>query len=69
MKTVLVIDMPTIPENCMSCSIVCRRYQTEDTRPSLCPLRPLPEEMKEGFTHDFMVGWNACLDVITGETK
>lgn len=52
-KAIVVINDMDIPKNCMSCplieyhreySIVCRHYQTGDTRPSWCPLKPMPEK-------------------------
>lgn len=78
MKAVMVIDMPDIPKNCMSCpligyhreySIVCRHYQTGDARPSWCPLRPMPEQMSWGHSADYIYGYNDCLDEILGETE
>jgi hypothetical protein len=40
-----------------------------------CPLRPLPEEKKVNphkmslHEIDYAIGWNDCLDEITGETE
>lgn len=55
-KAILVLnDIHDIPKNCMSCplieyhheySIICRHYQTGDTRPTWCPLRPLPDKIE-----------------------
>lgn len=38
-----------------------------DEMPSWCPLKPLPEHMKEGFDRMFMAGWNSCLEAVTGD--
>ena len=79
MKAVLVIDMPDIPKNCMSCplieyhreySVICRHYQTGDTRPTWCPLRPLPKKLPPnelGNMSIYKSGWNDCLKEITGD--
>lgn len=42
-------------------------------KPDWCPLRPLPEKIEVGDVdniHNFnrAVGWNACLDEVTGES-
>lgn len=79
-KSVLVINTP---ENCGKCRFVnefwCRangrilsRY---DTFPIWCPLKPLPEKKEyivpignvESQKDIIAVGWNACIDEITGE--
>ena len=79
MKAILVIDIPKIPKNCMSCplieyhreySIVCRHYQTGDTRPSWCPLKPMPERKDTSnrkITYEELrerIGWNECVEEI-----
>ena len=72
MKAVLVIDMPN---NCGECKLIHLQGIGESIcdavdwskRPSWCPLRPLPNKLKE--TNDDAIGWNACLDEITGETE
>ena len=90
MKAILVLnDIHDIPKNCMSCplieyhheySIICRHYQTGDTRPTWCPLRPLPEKMPMRDEAEFYLvymngktkylgfneGYNACLEDILG---
>lgn len=50
-------------------------------RPSWCPLKPLPEKKElanylpfEDYSQqirlmDFVNGWNACIEEITGETE
>lgn len=83
MKAILVID--EMPKRCGECPCVndefefcradekirdCDRYKT----PTWCPLKPLPQK-KELFGKiplDKMaeyIGWNACIDEITGETE
>ena len=42
-------------------------------KPDWCPLRPLPEKIEVGDVdniHNFnrAVGWNTCLDEVTGES-
>ena len=50
---------------------ICDRYNI----PSWCPLRPLPEEKKANphkmslHEIDYAIGWNDCLDEITGDTE
>ena len=83
MKAILVIDMTDECPNCYLCeqrNVYClpvKRYvdDFENGKPSWCPLRPLPqlknisdrkityEELRE------RIGWNTCLDEITGETE
>ena len=81
MKAVLVIDIPDMPKNCMSCplieyhreySVICRHYQTGDTRPTWCPLIPLPQKVEMDLNEYYKGvadGWNDCIDTITGETE
>ena len=45
-------------------------------RPSWCPLRPLPKKLKLRIQREWItdydryeIGYNACLDDITGETE
>lgn len=48
---------------------------TMEGKPDWCPLRELPEKMKvcgkypqpDGIVPSYKIGWNACLDAITGE--
>ena len=52
-----------------------------ESKPDWCPLRPLPEKMKltgnyngeysktGSKTLGYKVGWNACINEITGEVK
>lgn len=52
----------------------CKGMMTDEevkTKPSWCPLRPLPEKMvveHRWFTEDYAEGFNACLKDILGET-
>ena len=44
MKAILVIDMP---KNCIECEIQCEHcYIGYEDRPSLCPLKPMPEKVE-----------------------
>lgn len=50
------------------------RIEDDSTKPSWCPLRPLPQRIEQGYpTDDYTIGkadgWNACLAEITGETE
>ena len=77
-KSVLVIDTPTRCEECE----VFNPYEGCPLTGSLggidddCPLRQLPEKKNfddiyriRRFNADERIGWNACLDEITGDTK
>lgn len=47
-------------------------FYTSDTKPSWCPLRPLPTRpdiIPVKNEKDYVFGWNDCLDAITGETE
>ena len=74
-KAVLVMDMPEV---CNFCKL---RYGTRCmaegshrierySKPSWCPLRPLPERRNASALNNefdwFDAGWNACLDAIEG---
>ena len=85
MKAILVID--EMPTGCIGCPCYyedrgkCQNTweEVEDdcTRPSLCPLRPLPERKDEGSVlkplpfevYMYRYGFNECLDEIVGETE
>lgn len=78
-KSVLVIDTP---EDCGKCKFISefwcramdgRRVPNNDVIPNWCPLNSFPEkfddekEWKLGdFEPLFKIGWNACIDAITG---
>lgn len=85
MKAILVIDeMPTGCIGCPcyyedrgKCQNTWEEIEDDCTRPSWCPLRPLPSKRHIPITKTFGTpfnvgkakGWNACLDAITGETN
>lgn len=60
------------------CRINCRDIKDISTKPDWCPLKPLPEKMKVtgiyngeyfkagGKPPSYKIGWNACIDEITG---
>ena len=60
------------------CRINCRDIKDVSTKPEWCPLKPLPEKMKvtgiynyvyleaEGKPSRYRLGWNDCIDAITG---
>ena len=72
-----------ILETCIYCPIVgkCVLGKEAETIPDWCPLKPLPEKMemigkynqeyfqKGGKMPSYKVGWNACIDEITGEEE
>ena len=71
MKTVLVVEL----EDDVNLDDVEIRYAVQDkyglpekAEVDGVKLRPLPEQMLWGHTSDFIEGYNACLDEITGET-
>ena len=75
MKAILVINMP---RDCLACPFlddICfpkRKFEKGfpfDERPKECPLKPLPQKMSWGHTSEYIDGYNACLDAITGETE
>lgn len=55
-----------------------RRVPNDDVIPNWCPLKPLPEKMKltgvynreyfqsNGKMPSYKIGWNDCIDKITG---
>jgi hypothetical protein len=58
------------------CRVNNRDITDLSIRPDWCPLKPLPEkfddekERKLGdFEPLFKIGWNNCIDAITGEVK
>lgn len=58
-----------------------KKRRSSDERPLWCPLKPIPKKIESGKIEDgtktnipipvehFAMGWNACLDAITGETE
>lgn len=84
MKAILVID--EMPTGCIGCPCYyedrgkCQNTweEVEDdcTRPSWCPLRPLPQKLKLRIQREWItdydryeIGYNACLDKIAGEAE
>lgn len=79
-KSVLVIDTPENCGKCKFISgFWCRamngrRVPNNDVIPNWCPLKPLPEKKEyivpidnvESQKDIIAVGWNACIDAITG---
>ena len=84
MKAILVIDkMPKDCRRCqLMVDKFCYGTPMDEVhdninindRPSWCPLRPLPgiKYISLNDKHDdliFQMGWNACIEEITGETE
>ena len=84
-KSVLVMETPENCRSCYLCGFTlnlqyCRAKQGSaiivDTsvKPDWCPLKPLSEKMDVGNINNIYnlnraVGWNACINEITGEVK
>ena len=78
-KAVLVIDTPNNCSECPCCDgIECgNKYkgyvdghlEWNSGRPSWCPLRPLPIKYGADIDEPYALGYNACIDAITGETE
>lgn len=61
-------------ENPLSEEYGCNVSDYEGTRPDECPLRELPEKKNVKDTETAtafatFIGWNACIDEITGEQE
>lgn len=81
-KSVLVMDTPENCGKCKFISgFWCRamngrRVPNNDVIPNWCPLKPLPERKEyivpidnvESQKDIIAVGWNACIDKITGKS-
>ena len=81
-KSVLVMETPEDCESCVLhggifhsfCKINCRYIEDLSAKPDWCPLKPLPEKKEyivpiknvESQKDIIAVGWNACIDKITG---
>lgn len=70
-KAVLVMDMPGKCMDCPCeyegrCEVKFGIYVSLNEKPSLCPLKPMPEK-KKGWLSDRGRGWNACIDAICGK--
>lgn len=73
MKAILIVD---IPKNCIQCEITCQENyirggsESYKERPSWCPLKPMPEPIKQhaiegdDVTEAYIDAWNACLEEI-----
>ena len=60
------------------CAVKSERIKDSMVKPDWCPLKPLPEKMKVtgiyngeyfragGKPPSYKIGWNACIDEITG---
>ncbi len=61
-------------ETCIYCPIAgkCVLDKEAETIPDWCPLKPLPEKLgcfhfeRSGKSPSYDIGWNACIDEITG---
>ena len=63
------------------CRITCKDIEDASVKPDWCPLKPLPDKMKltgvygreyfqsNGKMPSYKIGWNDCIDEITGEVK
>ena len=76
MKSILIIDTPNDCYDCPcyyeernKCEVIFKNVDDDIEKPSWCPLRPLPERMSWGHSMEWIDGYNACLDEITGETE
>ena len=82
-KSVLILDTPKDCGHCLLSDFVngdtclCRRTDRENNandKPKWCPLRPLPKK-HTARNHNYhndeeeYLGWNDCIDAITGETE
>ena len=83
-KSVLVMETPEDCESCVLhggifhsfCKINCRYIEDLSAKPDWCPLKPLPEKKEyivpiknvESQKDIIAVGWNACIDKITGKS-
>lgn len=71
-------NMSNCMETCIRCPIAgkCALNEEAESIPDWCPLKPLPEKFdgeksrKLGdFEPLFKIGWNGCIDEITGGVK
>jgi hypothetical protein len=70
-------------ETCIFCPVTgkCVLDKEAEVIPDWCPLKPLPEKMKvtgiyngeyfkaKGKPPSYKIGWNKCIDEITGKAK
>ena len=75
MKAVLVIDMPSVCDECRlhleSSGGQYRRFcvakneiSVGKKKPKWCPLKPLPNEFGDDIEDQYAIGWNDCLKEI-----
>ena len=76
MKSILIIDTPNDCYDCPcyydernKCEVIFKNVDDDIEKPSWCPLKPSPERMSWGHSMEWIDGYNACLDEITGETE
>lgn len=72
-KSIVVINTP---KNCRVCPFINTPWSfclAEYERENRCPLRPLPQKKPKDNSNElnlgYELGWNACLEEITGETE
>lgn len=63
------------------CKVNYREIEDLKIKPDWCPLKPLPEKMKVTGIYNgeyfkagckppsYKIGWNNCIDAVTGEAK
>lgn len=79
-KAILVMDMPEDCSECeylrkvqnVRCCVLCDiAPRIRNSRPSWCPLKPIPKRRtispNKGFLQGSDFGWNACIDAICGK--
>lgn len=86
MKAILLINMPS---SCHECPLLGERWdecqaigaimskEQMDTKPSWCPLRPMPKrsrpqdvgQVDDLYQAGLYAGWNECVFVLLGETE
>ena len=76
-KAILVIDMPEKCGECAmrlqtTCAPAFEKIDSVKTKPSWCPLKPMPEKKPvmnymDDEMYLFRRGWNACIDAIFGK--
>lgn len=82
-KAVLVMDIPENCQDCpLKHDYYCEADEEKRDAyfheiPEWCPLVPLPEKkevcgrypQEDGMTPSYKIGWNACIDAITGNSQ
>ena len=67
MKAVIVINFASEEDIGKKTSIHLLNEENEWVEDVV--IRPLPQKMSWGHTADYIEGYNACIDEITGETE